>query len=205
MSAMTIQLRPFNDVEIPHWLYFYKRIVWVWWLQRLPMFLLAIPASYSVGAFSAIDGKLPVIIAALAGLAFESTYIGAIALGDQMSDDEKIGRWIWFFLNIAAVVSSALFSTLYFAGGKYIDITYESVTHGALLPILNFFYGFLLHSISTTSNRQAKTKAEETKVHCEYCNIGRPNIQAVWSHYRSCDVKKNGSMKRFTIEGKPLT
>jgi hypothetical protein len=200
----SIQLRPFYDIEIPNWVYFYRKINFLWWLQRTPMFLLAIPAAYAVGGFSNIDDKLPMFISVMAGLAFESTYIGTIALGDQMTKNDRIGRVIWFVLNIAAVAASALFSTLYFAGGKYSDITPESITHGALLPVVNFFYGFLLHWISSQANTKAIEDEELTKVHCEYCNTGKPSQQAVWSHYRSCPVKLAGNAKKFTPEGKPL-
>lgn len=200
----SIQHRPFYDLEIPHWLYFYRKINWLWWLQRTPMFLLAIPAAYAVGAFSRIDDKLPVYIAGMAGLAFESTYIGTIALGDQMTKDDRAGRIIWFILNIAAVAASALFSTLYFAGGKYSDITPESITHGALLPVVNFFYGFLLHWISSQANTQQIENEELTKFHCEYCNIGKPSQQAIWSHYRSCLPKLAGQAKMYTTDGKSL-
>lgn len=204
MTHTSIQLRPFDDIEIPHWLYFYRKINWLWWLQRTPMFLLAIPAAYSVGAFSSIDDKLPWYIAGMAGAAFESTYIGTIALGDQMTKNDKIGRIIWFVLNIAAVVASALFSTLYYAGGKYNEITPESITHGALLPFVNFFYGFLLHWISSQANTQAIEDEELTRYHCEYCNLGKPSQQAVWSHYRTCQPKLAGHAKKFTPDGKPL-
>jgi len=200
----SIQLRPFYDTDIPSWIYFYRKINIRWWLQRLPMFLLAIPAAYSVGAFSNIDGKLPVYIAAMAGLAFESTYIGTIALGDQMNKGDKAGRVIWFVLNVAAVLASALFSTLYYAGGKYIEITPEALTHGALLPIVNFWYGFLLHWISSQANTQQQLENDSTKYHCEYCNIGKSSQQSVWSHYRSCSAKIAGSSKKFTPDGKPL-
>src|SRR5690349_21433665 len=108
----SIQLRPFYDIEIPNWVYFYRKINFLWWLQRTPMFLLAIPAAYAVGGFSNIDDKLPMFISVMAGLAFESTYIGTIALGDQMTKNDRVGRIIWFVLNIAAVAASALFSTL---------------------------------------------------------------------------------------------
>jgi len=204
MTTTSIQLRPFYDIEIARWFYFYKKINWLWWLQRTPMFLLAIPAAFAVGAFSSIDDKIPVYVAILTGLAFESTYIGTIALGDQMTNNDTIGRAIWFFLNFAAVVSSALFSTLYFSNGHYSGITAEAVTHGALLPVVNFFYGFLLHWISSQANSQAIIDSEQTKIHCEYCNVGKPSLQAVRSHYRFCEVKKAGKPKKFTHDGKPL-
>ena len=201
----SIELRPFYSVVIPKWYYFYKKINYLWWLQRMPMFTLAIPAAYGVAAFSSIDSKLPDIIATIAGMAFESTYIGTIALGDQMTSDDKVGRRIWFGLNIAAVFASALFSTLYFSGGHYAGITPESITHGALLPIINFFYGFLLHWISSQANEERKHNDQLTQIHCEYCNIGKPNKQSVYSHYRSCDAKLAGKPKRFMMDGTPLT
>jgi hypothetical protein len=212
----TIQLRPFLPVSTDKWYLFYKKINWLWWLQRIPMLALAIPASYGVAVFSTIGNTLPVVIAAVAGIAFESTYIGTIALGDQMLDDDPIGRRIWLGLNIFAVLASALFNTLAFSGGKYSNISPESITHGALLPITNFFYGFLLHWISTKANKQQQlkedqerrlqqAKAESEKEHCEYCNIGKPTKQAVWSHYRSCDNKLAGLPKKYTMDGRLLT
>ncbi len=204
MQPTSSLLRPFFNIEIPHWWYFYRKINWLWWLQRIPMFALAIPAAYGVGAFSSIDGKLPEIVAGIAGIAFESTYIGAIALGDQMTKNDKSGRRIWFSLNIAAVLASALFSTLYFSGGKYNQISAESITHGALLPVINFFYGYLLHHISSISNAQVMDDAESTKEHCEYCNLGKPTRHAIYAHYRYCPAKNASNVKHFTTDGKPL-
>lgn len=200
----SVALRPFFAIKIPKWYYFYRRINFPWWLQRIPMFALAVPAAFGVGAFSSIDNKLPVYVAAIAGVAFESTYIGAIALGDQMTDDDTTGRRIWLLLNISAVLASALFSTLYFSGGKYELITAESITHGALLPVINFFYGFLLHWISSKSNKQAIDDANQSKEHCEYCNDGKPTRQAIYAHYRYCSVKLAGKEKAFTRSGESL-
>lgn len=196
--------RPFFAIEVPKWYFFYRKINWLWWLQRIPMFLLAIPASFGVAGFSSSGDKLPIIIAYLAGFAFESTYIGTIALGDQMTDDDTFGRILWLFLNIAAVFASALFSTLYFSNGKYALITAESVTHGVLLPVVNFLYGFLLHHTSARENKVAKDLAEQNKEHCEYCNIGKANRNAVFAHYRYCPDKLAGMPKQFTTDGKPL-
>lgn len=196
----SIQLRPFHSIDVPRWFYFYRAVNWLWWIQRAPMFFLAIPAAYNVAAFTAIGGKVPDIISFIAGLAFESTYCGCIAFGDQMSDDDTTGRWIWLGLNIAAVFASALFSILYFSEGKYANITAESITHGLFLPILNFFYGFLLHHISSRAYSEQKEVLEKNKYHCEYCNLGRPSKQSVWSHYKYCAERLAGNPKKYPLE-----
>ena len=81
---MTIALhinRPFT-ADTGAW---HRRINWSWWLRRVPMFLLAFPSAFGVGA-SALASGLPLLVAVVAGGAFEATYIGAIAIADQTHD-----------------------------------------------------------------------------------------------------------------------
>lgn len=169
----------------------YRRIVWQWWLVRLPMFLLAAPAAYGVGAFA--YEKLPLLFAALAGMAFESAYIGAIATADQLSTDNKRTRYLWWAVNVAAVLASIACNLLFFSGGTYAAITAEVATHAAPMPILGFFYGLLVHAVASTSAQQAeadRAKAAQaridTRYSCSKCSHWHgASIQAFHGHRRA--------------------
>lgn len=164
----------------------WKRINWAWWLRRVPMLLLAIPSAYGVGAFA--DEKLPAFFAAVAGGAFECAYIGAIALADQQFEDDKWTTGLWWLVNLFAVLASVLSNLLYFANGSYNAITPEIATHAVPLPVLGFFYGLLLHRITTAGARKARAHAEieAAKVNCRYCGQECKNQAAEYSHYRTC-------------------
>jgi hypothetical protein len=153
-----------------------QRINWTWWLQRAPMYILAVPAAYGVGSFA--DEKLPLLVAVFAGMGYESCYIGAVALADQQHDaKDKWSTALWWALNIMAVLSSIITNTLFFAGGRYINITPEAVTHGAPLALLAFMYGLVLH-------RNATKQAE--RVWCETCQRWFTNKDSFNGHKRTC-------------------
>jgi hypothetical protein len=164
--------RPFaptgNDLKL------WQRINYRWWLIRLPMFLLAVPSAYGVGAFAA--EKLPPEVALFAGLAFESAYIGAIAAADQLEDaSDWITSTLWWCVNVAAVLASVAANLLYFSG-SYAAITPESATHAIPLPVLGFFYGLMVHRVTSKSAEkaaQASQREEEdrqaTRYGCSAC------------------------------------
>jgi hypothetical protein len=140
------------------------------------MYILAIPAAYGVGSFAA--ERLPLLIAIFAGMGFESTYIGAIALADQQHDSKD--RWstgLWWALNVMAVTSSIVTNTLFFSGGRYADITPEAITHGAPLALLSFMYGLSLH-------RSAIKQA--AREHCTVCGRTFPSRDSFNGHKRTC-------------------
>jgi hypothetical protein len=162
--ALSLTVKPFIAAPDLSW---WQRINKVWWLQRIPMALLALPSAYGVGAFA--SEHLPWPFNWFAGAAFESAYIGAIALADQQSDvKDQVTTLLWFLVNLFAVVCSALSSVLFFAGGHYSDITPEAVTHGVPLAVLGFFYGLLLHRMAS---KAAQAVAEAgTEVECPNCH-----------------------------------
>lgn len=153
-----------------------KRLNWRYFMQRLPMLLLAVPAAYGVGAFA--DDKLPLLVAIFAGAGYESCYLGAVALADQQYDakDTK-STALWWSLNLMAVASSIVTNTLFFAGGHYADITPEAVTHGAPMAMLAFMYGLVLH-------RSAVKQA--SRVQCVRCEAWFDSRQAYNGHLRTC-------------------
>lgn len=165
--------RPLLDMPDLSWV---KRLNWRWFVQRLPMLLLAVPAAYGVGAFA--DEKLPLLIAVFAGAGYESCYLGAVALADQQYDSKD--RWstgLWWALNLMAVASSIVTNTLFFAGGRYVDITPEAVTHGAPMAMLAFMYGLVLH--------RSAVKAA-ARVQCQRCLGWFDSRSAYNGHLRSC-------------------
>lgn len=165
-----------------------RKINWPWWLKRVPMALLAIPAAYGVSRFGVMAG-LPEWVANTAGGAFEATYLGAIAMADQQhNDDDQMTTILWWLVNLAAVLASVLSNLLFFAGGEYAHITAEVATHAVPLPVLGFFYGLLLHRTSATAAASAKEKADEeaARRQCQYCGEWKKNQEAVYSHFRTC-------------------
>lgn len=165
-----------------------RRINWAWWLKRTPMLLLAAPSAYGVGAFA--DQHLPVGVAVLAGCAFESAYIGAIAMADQQHDEGD--RWtsgLWWAVNLFAVIASVLSNLLFFAGGLYANITPEVATHAVPLPVLGFAYGLLLHRTSAKAARSAEEDELRDKHKCEHCGRGFLSDAALRGHYGRCSKR----------------
>jgi hypothetical protein len=171
----------------------WRAINWPWWLKRVPMALLAIPSAYGVGAFvhsAEVGGeRVPVLVAIVAGGAFEAAYLGAIAMADHQHEDED--HWttlLWWIVNLAAVAASVLSNLLFFSGGTYAGITPEVATHAIPLPVLGFFYGLLLHRTSAQAAKAAldEAEAEAAKVNCRFCGKECRNQAAEWSHYRTC-------------------
>jgi hypothetical protein len=162
--ALALNIKPMLDAPDLSW---WQRINKVWWFQRIPMALLALPSSYGVGAFA--SEHLPWPFNWFAGAAFESAYLGCVALADQQSDAKD--AWssvLWLLVNLFAVVCSALSSTLFFAGGQYANITPEAITHGVPLAVLGFFYGLLLHRMaSKAAQATAETSSE---IECPKCH-----------------------------------
>lgn len=180
--AMALDWKPLHTVQAPIW----KRINWAWLTRRVPMLLLAVPSAYGVGAFAA--DRLPWFFAMIAGGAFECAYIGAIALADQQFEDDNWTTVLWWLVNAFAVLASVLSNLLFFAGGEYRSITPEIATHAIPLPVLGFFYGLLLHRITTATARKARKAAQDEadKVNCQYCGAVCKNKAAEYSHYRTC-------------------
>lgn len=182
---MTIGYGPIRkDVTITSVLTLGKAINWLWWLQRIPMFLLAVPAAYGVGAFA--DAKYPFLVAIIAGAGFEAAYMGAIAFADQQLEQDGWSKALWWALNVAAVTCSALINVLYSAGGTFSAISWEDVVHGAPLAVLNFLYALLLHRNATQSVKQERRVAAENKYPCLKCGRGFATINQLNGHKRHC-------------------
>lgn len=185
---MTVGYGPIRkDIAITGVLTLGKAINWLWWLQRVPMFLLAVPAAWGVGAFAA--AKYPVVIAIVAGAGFEAAYMGAIAFADQQLDQDDVSKWLWWGLNVAAVACSALINVLYSAGGTFSAIELEDVVHGAPLAILNFLYAMLLHRNTTRAVAANLQAVADEKEKCEWCGRGFGNRNRLNGHKRHCPKK----------------
>lgn len=161
-----------------------RAISWIWWLQRLPMFLLAVPAAYGVGAFA--DEKYPWLVAVIAGAGFEAAYMGAIAFADQQLDQDKWSKALWWLLNVAAVACSALINVLFAAGGTFAAISPEDIVHGAPLAILNFLYALLLHRNATKAGEVNRKQIADEKYKCERCGRGFATVNQKNGHKRHC-------------------
>lgn len=177
-------------------LQFWKRINYIYWLQRAPMFLLSLPAAYGVGAFASVH--LPFPFNVFAGAGFESVYLGAVALADQMYEDNDYTTFLWWILNVIAVGMSALVNVLFFSGNTFAGITLESYVHGVPLPLLSFGYSLLLHQVTNSKLIADKKKQKEeddlhrqTAFKCKFCGEGKPNMNSVYGHYKNCELRTN--------------
>ncbi len=190
----TQQFRPFLTGAGTKALTFWQKINLLYWLQRLPMALLSLPAAYGVAAFASVH--LPVPFNILAGMGFESVYLGAVALADQMYDETWQANALWWFLNIAAVIMSALINVLFFSNNTFASITPEAYVHGVPLPVLSFSYALLLHYVANkqmiriiAEEKEQKRLDELTKEKCKYCGEGKSSMPAIYGHYRNCQMK----------------
>lgn len=197
------QYRPWDiSAKVTSIIEFLKAINWLYWLQRAPMALLSIPAAYGVAAFASVH--LPAPFNWLAGLGFESVYLGCVALADQMFDDDTWTTVLWWALNIIAVTMSALVNVLFFSGNNFAGITSESYVHGIPLPLLSFGYSLLLHQVTNknvvrdykAAQLAAEKEAEKEQFEKDNpyeCICGRRfnSAQKRVSHRRSCEDYKN--------------
>lgn len=182
---MTASYRPFRaGAPIVDVRSFLRSVNWLWWIQRLPMFLLAVPASYGVGAFA--SERYPLLVSIVAGAGFEAAYLGAIAFADQQLRQDFWSKVMWWALNLAAVTCSALINVLYAAGGLFGQITAEDLVHGAPLAVINFLYALLLHRNATRAVVEDMQRAEEEKEKCEWCGRGFGNRNRLNGHKRHC-------------------
>lgn len=194
MAITMPQLKPLLTGEEAEKLKFWKRINLTYWLQRAPMFLLSLPAAYGVAAFAHVH--LPAPFNWFAGAGFESVYLGAVALADQMYEDNKYTTGLWWLLNIIAVSMSALVNVLFFSGNTFAGITTESYVHGIPLPLLSFGYSLLLHQVTNSKliadkkkQKEADDLAKQTAFKCKFCGEGKATMNAVYGHYKNCDLR----------------
>lgn len=120
-------------------------------LARLPLPMLAIPASYGVYEFTALF--VPTWVAIMQAAAFETVYVG-LAAYDKLTNADK---WRAMGISVFAVAASVVYNTLagYFHRSPQALVSWESVwwgglvlaaLHGVPLALLAFFVSnFTLH------------------------------------------------------------
>lgn len=196
MASRTMQFRPFLIGAEYEDKWFILRINIKWWLQRIPMFLFAFVSSYGVGHLLKLSG-LPAPFYQLGGISFDIGFLGVIALADMQLTRDRKSTIAYYALNITMSVLAALFNVLSHAGGKYADITAENVTAGAPFAIVGLLFALYYHSVmavyieqETIETKKEEDKAAQTKEKCKYCGEGKPSMNAVYGHYRSCVQKK---------------
>lgn len=196
MALGTIQFRPLLVGKDYDDLAFWKRINFKWWLQRIPMFLFAVVSSYGVGHFLHLRG-LPFPFDYLGGISFDIGFLGVIALADMQLKKTRASNIAYYLLNGAMSGLAALFNVLSHAQGKYANIRAEDITAGAPFALVGLAFAFYYHSVMSTYIEQEEQlkkaeddKAAQTKEKCKYCGEGKPTMNAVYGHYRSCTMKK---------------
>jgi predicted DNA-binding protein (UPF0251 family) len=137
-------------------------------LARLPLPMLAIPASYGVYEFTALF--VPTWVAIMQAAAFETVYVG-LAAYDKLTNQDK---WRALGISIFAVGASVIYNTLagYFHRSPQALISWESVwwgglilaaLHGVPLALLAFFVSnFTLHRSPMEASHAEETKTDPT-------------------------------------------
>jgi hypothetical protein len=196
MTVPKLQFRPLliGDEYKDRFILF--RINLKWFLQRTPMLLFAIVASYGVGSLLHLTG-IPFPVDWIGAISFDVGFLGAIALADMQLKTSKWSIAGYYVLNCSMAGLSALFNTLAHAGGKYANITPEAITVGIPFAIVGLAFAFYYHSVMMQALEaeadQAKKEEkdlQQTQEPCKYCGVGKPSKQAVYGHYRSCEMKQ---------------
>jgi hypothetical protein len=198
--AATPFYRPFvrDDDGSLKW---YQRLNGKWLLQRIPMVLLGLVSAYGVQEFMVLQGTPPPFNW-LGGAAFDVGFLGVIALTDDRRTS-SIWSQVWFYvINVTMAAIAAIFNILAHSGGKFSDITPESITVGAPFALFGLAYAIYYHS-STQEHIILEEERRKARF-CEWCGYKGNTQQAIYAHYRFCAEKNSGAAKKYTNEGKQL-
>jgi hypothetical protein len=170
------------------WLGFLKQINYGWLFKRLPMLALALLSSWGVGGFISQSGEAPLFVSIIGSGAFDLVFLGVIALADQQLTSRRSTSILYWVLNVGAAALAALLNTLYYSGGTYGGITAESITHGAPFAIFGLLYSLYYHSVMSVAieHDEAENDRLAQIVPCRYCQMECRNLQAMYSHFRTC-------------------
>lgn len=182
MTTNTL-FRPFVNAPDLSW---FQRINWKWLLQRSPMLLLATVSSWGVGGFVMQSGKTPLPVGVFGGLAFDLAFLGVIALADQQLTKTRFSHVLYWILNIGAATTAALLNTLYYAGGKYADITPEAITHGVPFAIFGLLFALYYHDIMSRAIERELIELDQNRFKCPNCSRGFKSQAALHAHSRFC-------------------
>jgi len=192
----TRQFRPFLIGAEFEGLSLWKRINFQWVLQRIPMLLFAFVSSYGVGHLLHIS-DVPFPFDYLGAISFDIGFLGAISLADMQLKKTYWSNVTYYVLNLVMSILAALFNVLSHANGKYANITAENITVGIPFALVGLAFALYFHNIMSgyiELELEDKKKQEEkealTKEKCKYCGDGKPTMNAVYGHYRSCAMKK---------------
>lgn len=140
-----------------------KSINWKWLLQRSPILALGIDSSYNVAVYISLDGT-PLIIQIITGITFDLIFVGMIALADQFRSDKTYSNFLFWIINIGAMLLAAIFGTLAHSSGSYAFVTLESITRGIAFPILGLLYNIYYHAVtSEVAEDKRKVQLKEQK------------------------------------------
>lgn len=196
MATQTMpQFRPLLVGEAAKNKRWYQRINFKWLLQRVPMLFFAAVSSYGVGDFLHISG-LPAPFYQIGSVSFDIGFLGVIALADMQLTKTLQNKIAYYLLNFTMSGLAALFNVLSHAGGKYHNITPEDITAGVPFALVGLAFALFYESIMSTHIAQeqiTKENAEKTlqltREKCKYCGEGKPSMNAIYGHYRSCKMK----------------
>lgn len=194
--AMTMpQFRPLlvgKEAEGKAW---WQLINFKWLLQRIPMFLFALVSSYGVGHYLFLSG-LPAPFYHLGGVSFDIGFLGVIALADMQLKKTWQNKAAYYLLNITMSGLAALFNVLSHADGKYSNITPEAITAGVPFALIGLAFAMYYESVMSgyidkelEQEEKQQKDLQATAYKCKYCGDGKPSMNAVYGHYRSCAMK----------------
>lgn len=155
-----------------------------------PVLLIASSAAYASSEFAKQHEIFPFPFNVMQAVAFEWVYLGALALAGNR-------RGPWFYTTVVfGALTSALYMFLHAANqngwlaaftGPWALFLF-ALAHALPLTLVGVSYMLLIHV--HMQDEQAKEEAEAKRtaqiVNCRYCGIECKNIQAEYSHYRTC-------------------
>lgn len=173
------------------WLY-WRLIALPWHAIKVypPVLLIASSAAYASSRFAEQHEIFPFPFNIMQAVAFEWVYLGALALAGQR-------RGLWFYTTVGfGAFTSALYMFLHAATQNgWLDtftgplaLFLFALAHALPLTLVGVSYMLLIHV--HLQDEQSKADAEARRlaaiVACRYCGTACKNIQAEYSHYRTC-------------------
>lgn len=200
---------PAERTELKPWVN--NTLNYSWVLQRLPVFVLSIESAYGVYAYLKLTDT-PDVIAIIGSIAFDSVFIGMIALSDQIHEIEITSHqgvtkrnidYLFWLINIGALLSAFLFGLLAHSNGSYALVTSEAITRAGVFPFMSLAYtiffdrqvGLIKKEISADRQKR-KELIELYPLECEYCK-GRYKAgegKRLNGHKAQCSVRAQQTM-----------
>lgn len=195
--ALTAQ-QPLNITELKPLIG--KQINWTWLLQRAPIVILSVESAANVFGYLKLTNTHEIISWVGAG-GFDAVFVGMVALSDQIRELEvdeagkiKKGQtdYLFWSINLGALVSSFAFGLLYHSGGSYSAVTPESFTRALVFPFLSLLYTLYFDRKVKMIKVQREKVLRDYPLACEYCSkrFKAGEQKKLNGHLAQCDARK---------------